>query len=256
MSECAICIVEPDAIEREILTGILEGHRLNFFTSSQELFNSLSEFDPTLIIMESQFGDEDGYQVCRTIKEKYSEFETSVLFLSHDVSVDERLQGLEAGADDYLTKPYNVIEFATKIEAAKERITMRAELRAQLSVASSQAQQALSAQSEMGCVLQSVSAMNEATDYAQVCDGLFICMGHFGLKCTVHFDNNGEDNFASTPGRHVTPIEQEIIKMVPEKERVWQRDKRAVFNFPNTSLLVLNMPTDEEKLTPLRNACA
>lgn len=255
MSECAICVVEPDAIEREILEGILEEEgKLNFFTTSQELIASLDELSPALIIMENQFGDEDGYQVCRQIKEDYPEFETSVLFLSYEVSVDERLKGLEAGADDYLTKPYDIIEFAAKIHAARERITKRAGLRAQLNLASNTAMQAISAQSEMGSVLQSVRAMNEAIDHLHVCEGLFVSMRDYGLKCTVYFDKGGEDIYLPTPGRQVTPIEQEIIKMVREKERIWQREKRAVFNFASTSLLVLNMPDDSDKAGRLRDS--
>lgn len=255
MTDCSICIVEPDEIEREILEGILaEEGKLKFYKASKELLADLSTVCPALIIMEKQFGAENGYDVCRIIKEDYSQCDTSVLFLTTEVSVDERLKGLEAGADDYLTKPYDIIEFAAKIQAARNRITKKAGLRAQLNMASNTAMQAMSAQSEMGSVLQSVRAMNEASDFDSVCDGLFVALRDYGLKCTVFFNQMGEDMFMPTPGRQATPIEQEIINMVRDKERVWQREKRACFNFPNSSLLVLNMPDDEDRAGRLRDS--
>ncbi len=255
MADCAICILEPDDIEREILEGILrEEEVLNFFSSSRELCESLNTLHPALIILESQFGDESGYDVCRMIKEQYAQFDTTVLFLTSQKSVDERLKGLEAGADDYLFKPYDIIEFSAKIKAAKNRLSGSVGLKQQLNLASSTAMQAMSAQSEMGSVLQSVQAMNEAKSHDEACNGLFICLRAYGLHCTIYFQQVGEDVFMPTPGRQATPIEQEIIKTVREKERIWQRESRAAYNFHLTSLLVLNMPSDEEKSGRLRDS--
>lgn len=255
MTDCAICILEPDEIEREILEGILsEEGNLHFFTSSQELCESLVEFHPALVILESQLDHESGYEVCRKVKEEYSQFDTTVLFLTAQKSVDERLKGLEAGADDYLFKPYDVIEFSTKIKAAKNRISGSVGLKKQLDLASNTAMQAMSAQSEMGSVLQSVRAMNEAKNHEEACDGLFICLRDYGLHCTIYFNQSDEDMFMPTPGRQATPIEQEIIKVVREKERIWQRENRAAYNFEYSSLLVLNMPEDQEKSGRLRDS--
>lgn len=255
MSDCAICILEPDEIEREILEGILSDEgTLHFFSSSAELISSLSEHLPALIITETIIGEESGYEICEQIKNEYAAYDTAVLFLTSQTSVDERLKGLEAGADDYLFKPYDIIEFSAKIRAAKNRISGKAGLKKQLDLASNTAMQAMSAQSEMGSVLQSVRAMNEASCYESVCEGLFTCLRDYGLGCTIYFMKGEEETYVPTPGRQVSPIETQIISMVREKERIWQSGYRAAYNFHHTSLLVLNMPEDAEKSGRLRDS--
>ncbi|MCY7295349.1 response regulator [Alteromonas sp. a30] len=255
MADCAICILEPNDIEREILEGILaEEKDLHFFNSGEALLSSLKMHLPALVITETQVNGESGYDICRVIKRDFEAYNTTVVFLSSHTSVDERLKGLEAGADDYIFKPYDIIELYTKIKAARERITNQVALKQQLSLASDTAMQAMSAQSEMGCVLQAVRDMNCSSNFDQLCDALFSCLKKFDLGCTVFFYKIKEPTYVPTPGRQVTPIESQIITMVREQGRIWERGSRAVFNFQRASLLVLNMPEDSDKAGRLRDS--
>lgn len=255
MTDCRICIIEPDEIEREILVGILaENGPIEAFSNGKGFLETLNADRPCLVIMETEIDSEDGYEICQQIKNHCANCETSILFLSSKTSVEERLKGLQAGADDYLHKPYDVMEFASKIAAAKDRIDQSINLKQQLEFASSTAFQAMSAQSEMGVVLRSVRSMNEATDYQGAIEGLCLCLTEFELKGTIYYLAKDTDAYEPTPGRTVSPIEQEIITLVRPIERIWQKDARAAYNFPSTSVLVLNMPDDEEKAGRLRDS--
>lgn len=248
MSDCRICIVEKDEIEAEILSSILAVNGdVEIFTSGEEFLSTMHCDKPVLVVMETHLPGISGYDVCRGLKEDFT-CESCVLFLSSHNSVEERMRGLDAGAEDYLSKPYDVLEISAKISSAKDRIENRISMKEQLDYASNTAFQAMSAQSEMGTVLRAVSALNEATEHAAVDKALFDCLGELDLTTAVFYNGaHNEEIYVAPQGRGVSPIEQQIIKLVRPVHRIWKKGNRAMFNFHNSSLLVLNMPEDEER---------
>jgi len=257
MSNARICIVEPDEIERELLSGILEeDYSVEQFDSGLEMLNTLQPERPTLIILETQLAEPSGYDVCRMIQNDYGHCVTCVIFLSNKTSVEERITGMEAGADDYINKPYDVLEISAKVRSAIDILNTRVGLKEQLDYASQTAFQAMSAQSEMGIILKGVQGVIEAQCFESLSTSVFQCLAEFSLKSTVYYEIGGLANFAASPGRTSTSMEQEIITVVRESQRIWTKGSRCIFTFGGTSLLILNMPDDEEKAGRLRdNLC-
>ena len=255
MSNARICIVEPDETERELLCGILEDdYQVEAYDDGMSMLRTLTPEQPTLIILETNLSGPTGYELCEMINSDYSSCVTCIIFVSARTSVEERIKGMDAGADDYINKPYDVLEIVAKVRSAIDILNAREGLKQQLDYASQTAFQAMSAQSEMGIILKGVQGVIEAQDFTNLCNSVFQCLMEFQLKTTLYYEETGTPHFVASPGRTSTSMEQEIISVVRKTERIWTKGHRCIFTFGNTSLLVLNMPEDEEKAGRLRDS--
>lgn len=255
MTDARICIVEPDEVERELLLGILEDeYPIEAFSDGEQMLATLTPDTPTLVILETLLSGPTGYDICRSIHNDYSHCVTCVIFLSAKTSVDERIKGMEAGADDYINKPYDVLEISAKVRSAIDILDSKVGLKQQLDYASKTAFQAMSAQSEMGIIMKGVQGVIEANCFDSLCASVFSCLSALELKSTLYYEVSQVPTFAASPGRTSTSIEQEIISVVRKSQRIWTKGQRCIFTFGDTSLLVLNMPEDEEKTGRLRDS--
>ncbi len=76
---------------------------------------------PDLVILDIIMPDMDGYQVCRTMRSDPVLAETPILFLTAKVKPQDKIAGFKAGADDYLSKPFNVDELILRVQAILRR---------------------------------------------------------------------------------------------------------------------------------------
>lgn len=255
MSDARICIVEPDETERELLTGMLEDdYQVEAFSDGTPLLNTLTPEQPTLVILETLLSGPTGYEICETIQRDFSHCVTYVIFLSAKTSVEERIRGMDAGADDYINKPYDMVEVSAKVRSAMDILNSKLGLKQQLDYASQTAFQAMSAQSELGIIMKGVQGVIEANSFPELSTAMFACINEFALKATLYYEVAGEPVFEASIGRASTSMEQQIISVVRQSERIWTKGQRCIFTFGDTSLLVLNMPTDEDKTGRLRDS--
>ncbi|MCG3210104.1 MAG: Transcriptional regulatory protein WalR [Anaerolineae bacterium] len=81
--------------------------------------------NPNLIILDIMMPGMDGLQVCREIRSDPILKPVPILFLTARGRVEDRIEGFEAGADDYLTKPFDVRELLLRVKAILSRVTDR-----------------------------------------------------------------------------------------------------------------------------------
>jgi len=90
------------------------------FMNGTDAINSLSD-NPDLILLDIMLPDIDGYEVCRTLRTNTRTSHIPVIFLTQKDERSDRLQGLELGADDYITKPFDSEVLLHKIKAILKR---------------------------------------------------------------------------------------------------------------------------------------
>ncbi|NMG55734.1 response regulator transcription factor [Aromatoleum aromaticum] len=117
-----ILVIEDN---RDILTNVLDYLQLKGFTvdCAQDGLSGLhlaatQHYD--LIVLDVMLPGIDGYQVCRRLRED-ARRDTPIIMLTARDALDDRLQGLRAGADDYLIKPFALSELVARIEAVLRR---------------------------------------------------------------------------------------------------------------------------------------
>src|SRR5580700_11974205 len=116
-----ILVVDDDlAVRRSIDRALrLEGYEVTTVASGGEALESLAQSPPDAMILDLQLPDLDGLAVCRRIRSAGDD--TPVLMLTARQAVDDRVQGLDAGADDYLVKPFALAELLARLRALLRR---------------------------------------------------------------------------------------------------------------------------------------
>jgi two-component system response regulator MprA len=115
-----LVIEDDDAVRAAIRRALLlNGYEVVEAIDGQDGLQHAREDVPDAIILDLGLPDLDGLEVCRTLRRAGDR--TPILILTARVAVDERVEGLEAGADDYLVKPYDVRELNARLHAITRR---------------------------------------------------------------------------------------------------------------------------------------
>ena len=120
MMEPRILIVDDDFSIRALLQRYLQkqGYTVETADSGSAALEQLRLFQPSLVILDLILPDMNGYQLCQQMQRETSVY---VLMLTSRVSASDKLQGFDQGADDYLTKPFNLPEVSARVAAILRR---------------------------------------------------------------------------------------------------------------------------------------
>ncbi len=109
---------EPNIIELARLYLTREGYEVESAATGNEALSKQATGNPDLIILDLMLPDIDGYEVCRRVRAKS---DVPILMLTARIEDVDKIVGLELGADDYLTKPYNPRELVARVRAILRR---------------------------------------------------------------------------------------------------------------------------------------
>ena len=111
-----IYIVEDDESIREIETIALKnsGHMVGAFGSSKEFFKKLDEILPDLVLLDVMLPDESGYDIIKKLRLNSATKRLPVIMVTAKSTELDMIKGLEDGADDYIKKPFSVMELITR----------------------------------------------------------------------------------------------------------------------------------------------
>ncbi len=110
---------EPSIIQLSQMYLEREGYRIESAGDGEAALNAVEHLHPALVVLDVMLPKLDGFEVCRRLRA--SEKDTAILMLTaRDEDIDKIL-GLELGADDYLTKPFNPRELVARVKAILRR---------------------------------------------------------------------------------------------------------------------------------------
>lgn len=109
---------EPNIIELVKLYLEREGYQVEGVANGHDALSRLSSTSPDLVVLDLMLPDIDGFEVCRQIRTKG---DVPILMLTARKEDIDKIVGLELGADDYLTKPFNPRELVARVKAILRR---------------------------------------------------------------------------------------------------------------------------------------
>jgi two-component system, OmpR family, alkaline phosphatase synthesis response regulator PhoP len=110
---------EPSIIQLSQMYLEREGYRIDSVRDGESALGAVERLHPALIVLDVMLPKLDGFEVCRRLRA--SDVDTAILMLTaRDEDIDKIL-GLELGADDYLTKPFNPRELVARVKAILRR---------------------------------------------------------------------------------------------------------------------------------------
>lgn len=124
-----IAVLEDDPqVARIIDRALVEfGFRTKLYPNSVRFLNEVANLAPSLCVVDLYLPDMDGIEVIDRLRETYS---CGILILTSRIGVDECVEGLEHGADDYVVKPFDTRELVARVRSVLRRCRVNLELKA------------------------------------------------------------------------------------------------------------------------------
>ncbi|WP_440885706.1 response regulator [Vibrio campbellii] len=112
-------VADDEPVNLRVLESFLrlEGYRVRTISDGPETLALIEQEKPELLLLDIMMPGMSGYQVCSELRETYDHAELPIIMLTALSQTEDRVRGFEAGANDYLTKPFNKQELAARIQA-------------------------------------------------------------------------------------------------------------------------------------------
>ncbi|MFU8834266.1 MAG: phosphate regulon transcriptional regulator PhoB [Roseovarius sp.] len=118
-----VLLVEDEPAQREVLGYNLEadGFRVLTACNGEEALMMVAEMPPDIIVLDWMMPNVSGIEVCRQLKTRSETRGIPIIMLSARSEEVDRVRGLETGADDYVIKPYSLVELMARVRAQLRR---------------------------------------------------------------------------------------------------------------------------------------
>lgn len=111
-------IADDDETLRQLITEALPRHKFEVYQAADghEALDTVKNLRPDIVILDVMMPGMDGMEVCKAIRENAQTRNIPVIMLTARAPVEDKLKGIESGADDYVTKPFDFMELQARIE--------------------------------------------------------------------------------------------------------------------------------------------
>jgi diguanylate cyclase (GGDEF)-like protein len=229
-----VLIAEDENISRRKLEKFLEDLDYEVISCKDglEAWNIIqSENAPSLLILDWMMSGMDGVEICRKVRKLAREPYTFILLLTSKGEQEDIIEGMEAGADDYITKPFNQNELRVRLAAGKrivklneEILDMRNDLKRQaiydeltgvynrhymVEILEKEFSRALRYQTELSCLLLDLDYFKEINDTFGHAFGDMVlrefstCLKHEARKTDIPFRYGGEEFMLLLPNTDI-----------------------------------------------------
>jgi len=119
MKKQLIYIAEDDESIKELISYAIvnEGYDVMAFSNADALLLECEKIVPDLMLLDIMMAGTDGIEALKIFRQKYKSAGTAIIMLTAKSSEINKIAGLDAGADDYITKPFSVLELMARIRA-------------------------------------------------------------------------------------------------------------------------------------------
>lgn len=118
-----IYIVEDDESIREIESIALKNSNyiVSAFENAKEFYKKLDELVSDLILLDVMLPDESGYDIVRKLRKRPATQDIPIIMVTAKTTEMDMIKGLDGGADDYIKKPFSIMELITRVKALLRR---------------------------------------------------------------------------------------------------------------------------------------
>jgi sigma-B regulation protein RsbU (phosphoserine phosphatase) len=118
LSECRVLVVDDMKANVDMLVEALRGeHKLSVALDGEAALRAVQKSPPDLLLLDIMMPGLDGYEVCRRLRADPATREIPIMFLSSLEDVKDKARGFELGANDYLTKPFEILEVKARVRS-------------------------------------------------------------------------------------------------------------------------------------------
>ena len=235
------------AVDDDPTTGLLvatlfgNSYAVETFDAAEACLARLAQQMPDIFLLDVEMPGMDGYELCRRIKASPAGKDVPVIFLSCHDAIDDILAGYDAGAEDYVVKPFEHIGLQRKIENILRIDADRRALRMQAQASDELTSLVMANLDEYAALIRFLRALNECAGHQDVIEATLGLLDAYKLEGSVQIRMRNLEKTFSRAGEN-WPMEIAVINHVRTLGRIFEFKSRSVYNFDRITILVTNMP--------------
>lgn len=202
---------------------------------------------PDVFLLDVVMPGMDGYTLCRLIKQSQAGRHVPVIFLSGLDSLQDALAGYDAGAQDFVTKPFEHVALQRKIDNLLRMEREHRALRDQSSNADELSSVLMANLDEYAILIKYLRSLNQCTEVAELVQATLEVMRAYRVTGPIQVRLRDFERTYSAAGEN-WPMEIAVIGHVRTLGSLFEFKTRSVYNFPHMTILVTNMPTADLEL--------
>ncbi|MCU4677373.1 response regulator [Catenovulum sp. 2E275] len=243
-----ILLIDDDKMTHKFIGSQLEDNfnLIHAYNGSQGIVEA-KQNKIALILLDIEMPGENGYQVCVKLKQDSETKDIPIIFLSGKNKVEEIIKGYEAGADDYIVKPFDMSFLQTKLWVINNYYSEKQLLSEQIKQAESTAFTAMTGNSELGQVISFVEKSYGVSSVEELAEQFLTLTRNWGLNCLIYCELSQKEYYFSSKGI-VKPLEKKLMQTARTDKRFVDFGARTIINYPKVSLLIKNMPLDNDEV--------
>lgn len=249
-----LLVVDDDPVTLHILSSVLNDYRVLTCSDGETALNLFYREAPALVLLDVDMPGKNGYEICADLRAQGSD--VPIIFVSGQTRLEDCVQGYEAGGDDYVTKPFDPASLEARIAHLLKLAESRRDMLEMAHMASATAMTAMTSMNEMGALLEALRQFNAADNYVGLADAMVHALQSYGLQGVVQLRPPEGGSLTRSAVGDATPLELAVMKQMLAMERIFQFKSRLAVTYEHASMLVQNMPSDDERCGRLRDHLA
>lgn len=200
---------------------------------------------PDLLLLDIELAGMDGYEVCRRIRAAGHD-DVQIIFVSGHNDLDSRLMSFDAGGNDFITKPLLPEELVRKVILAIRTRQILIDLKRDKSAAEEMSTLAMTSLDEMGAIQKFLRSLLGCRTLESLGALVIATLAPYGCNSVVQLRRTPRQMVTLTQHGPATPLEESILEQASHMERIFQFRSRMIVNYDHISVLITNMPVDDE----------
>ena len=240
-----VLIVDDDAAFRAMLAqGLGDAYEVHQAATGADAICLASEILPNIAVLDVNMPGMNGYELCNSLKADLPDLR--VVFISGDDTPEKRIAAYDAGADDFMAKPFRIIELTLKLDLLNRVLKDAQRLKEEMKSANDMAMLAITNTGEMGGVIDFIKRTAGCMDVESLLRALVTATAStFRVIVSAQVTLGEEQKTLNSIGRS-SPLEAEMLRcQACDAERIYSAGRRMMVNYPRVTLLIKDMPIDD-----------
>lgn len=244
----SVFIVDDDKTIRLLLESMLANlYDVEVFDSAESCLKRLADRIPDLLLLDVGLPGMNGYELCRAATAMPECKDLHVVFLSGHDNPDDIMNGYDAGGQDYIVKPFDVVSLSRKIENILRIGQHKKSLNDQVSASDELVTLVLANLDEYAILIKFLRSLNECSSYSEIIESVLRSLDAFHLDGAVQIRMRNLERTISRAGEN-WPLEIAVINHIRTLDRIFEFRNRCSYNFDHITILVTNMPIENSDL--------
>ena len=223
--------------------------------SGQEALDMLHSFEPQVVVTDVNMPVMSGFELCQAIKKSPEKNTIAVFMVSGMDTIEAKLDAFNAGADDFIGKPFEFNELIHKVSRTADYILQRKTLSSAEIQSRELAMASMKDASQYGYVMQFFKNLSYCTNEREMAAVFMEAMDFFDLRATLMLDS-GTPLFFDKTHDQISPIEQNMYELLRGQGRLYDFYPRLMVNDAHVSFLVKNVPQNDAQKGKVRDIVA